>query len=391
MKFPFSRFTLPILGALLALPAFTPTSQAAAKGYVVVIAEGASPQLLDLGQAYLRKADDDAELSTSFETLIATGKSATVGTDAVAQMQGLLETATKNGYKTGLVTTGDIALEAPLFTSLNGDAASALTGAQTPYDFLAGGGRSHFGADAGDKFKATGTYFNSVEGLDAEIKGRVLAPQAEGDLDYAIDRDPSAQAGLGELTTLALDTLGAGEAPFVLIVHDTLLKKALDTKDTPALFEQFRELNSIVADITARREDNPNLALAVVMTGSAASPRFSTQVEAEQQNTLFMLSNLSLSFAGAGKALTGTSDEAITAFADPDDGQYKGLKLSSPTRQQLIAGTLSPETAIRAAYEPVLKFDFDGPVSAPVAYTLGIDAPGGIVAALQAAVAIPAP
>ncbi len=393
MKIPFFTLVAPTLlaAALLMSPAFSKSAQAAAKQYVVVIAEGASPQVLDLGKAYLRKAEDDAELSTSFDALITAGKSANAGTDALTQMQGLLETAEKNGYKTGLVTTGDLSAVAPLFYSLGGDAASALTGADAKYDFLAGGGRAKFGEGAGEKIKAGGgTYIIDEEGLDGEISGRVLAAQADSDLDFALDRDPTVQAGLGELSTLALDTLGAGDAPFVLVIHDTLVKKALDTKDTPALFAQFRELDAILADVTARRDDNANLGLAVLMTGSQNTPLFTTPVEAEQQNALFILSNLALSYAGAGRALKGADNDAIAAFANATDGQYPGLRLSPQTREGITAGTVDSETAVRASYEPALKFGFSGPAAAPVAYALGFDAPDGLVAALQAAVASPA-
>ncbi|PQV64826.1 Alkaline phosphatase [Abditibacterium utsteinense] len=380
-----------VASALFSASAFTPAAHAAAKQYVVVVAEGLSPQVLDLGKAYGRKADDDAEESTAFDALIAGGKSADMGADALAQMQGILESAAKSGYKTGLVTTGDLTTVAPLFYTLNGDAASALTSADAKYDFLAGGGRAKLGADVDAKIKAAGgTYLKDEEGLDADIKGRVLAAEADEDLNFAIDRNPEEQAGLSELSTLAMDTLGAGDSPFVLVIHDTLIKKALDSKDSPALVEQFRELNSILADATARRDDNPNLNLAVLMTGSQATPRFSTSVEAEQQNALFVLSNLSLSYAGAARALKGADTDAITAFADPVDGQYKGWKVPADVRERLIAGTIDPETAIRASYEPALKLDYNGAAAAPVAYTLGFEAPQGLVAALKSAVATPA-
>lgn len=375
--------TTVVASALFAAP-----SQAAAKQYVVVIAEGLSPQVLDLGKGYLRKADEDPEATTSFDTLMASGKAAEVGADPMTAMQGLLETAENSGYKTGLVTTGDITAVAPMFYTLTGDAAAALTSAGAKYDFLAGGGRAKFGADAPVKLKTMGvTYLNSQEGLENDIAGRVLAPQADADLDYALDRDPTAQAGLAELSTLAMDTLGAGDAPFVLVIHDTLAKRALDAKDSPALFEQFRELNSVLADVVSRRDDNPNLAAAVLMTGGAVTPRFSTTVPSEQENSYFLLSNLGQSFTGAGRSLKGADADAITAFADPTEGQYRGWKVTPEVSSQIIAGTLDPETAIRASYEPVLKLDYATETAAPVAYVLGLDAPQGLAAALKAAVA----
>ncbi len=380
-----------VAGAFVVAPALTQVGHAAAKQYVVVVAEGLSPQVLELGKSYLRKSDDDAEASTSFDALMADGKPTTAGENAISQMQGILESAENSGYKTGLITTTDLTAVAPLFYSLNGDAAGALTGAGAKYDFLAGGGRAKLGADAGTKVKAAGgTYLMNEEGLDAEITGRVLAAQADGDLDFAIDRNPEEQAGLAELAALAMDTLGAGDSPFVLVIHDTLVKKALDTKDSPALVEQFRELNSILADASARRDENPNLGVAVLMTGSAATPRFATTVEAEQQNALFVLSNVSLSYAGAGRALKGANADAIAAFADANDGQYKGWKVSPSTRERILAGTLDPETAVRASFEPAIKIDYSGPVANPVAYTLGFEAPQGLVATLKAAVGAPA-
>ncbi|HEX9998748.1 MAG TPA: hypothetical protein VGB45_16555 [Abditibacterium sp.] len=374
-----------LAGTLLTSPAH------AAKQYVVVVAEGLSPQVLDLGKSYLRKADEDPEQLTSFDSLIADGKTASVGANPIASLQGLLETAENSGYKTGLVTTGDISAVAPIFYTLTGDAASALTSAGAKYEFLAGGGRAKLGADAGAKLKAAGgTYLSNAEELDTEITGRVLAAQSDADLDYAIDRDPEAQAGLAELATLALDTLGEGDSPFVLVIHDTLIKRALDTKDSPALVEQFRELNSVLADVTARRDDNADLGVAVLWTGGNVVPRFTTQAEPEQQGALFVLSNLMLSFAGAGKTLTGADAEKIAAFADPVDGQYKGWKAPADVRQQIAAGTLNPETAIRASYEPVLKLEYATQEAAPGAYTLGLNAPNGLEAALKAAVSAPA-
>ncbi|HEX9996738.1 MAG TPA: hypothetical protein VGB45_06315, partial [Abditibacterium sp.] len=61
-----------LAGTLLISPAH------AAKQYVVVVAEGLSPQVLDLGKSYLRKADEDPEQLTSFDSLIADGKTASV-------------------------------------------------------------------------------------------------------------------------------------------------------------------------------------------------------------------------------------------------------------------------------------------------------------------------
>ncbi|HEX8464386.1 MAG TPA: hypothetical protein VF627_07190 [Abditibacterium sp.] len=365
------------------------SAQAAAKQYVVIVAEGLSPQVLELGESYLRVADEDAQASTSFDELKA-AKTASASTDSLSQLQGLLEAAAKSGTKTGLVTTGDLTAVAPLFYDLKGDAATALTSSTAKFDFLAGGGRAKLGAAAGEKIKAAGgSYLPNSAALDAGITGRVLAPQAESDLDYALDRDPETQAGLAELATLALDTLGVNDTPFVLIIHDTLLKKALETRDSPALFEQFRELDSIMAEVSARRDDNEDLAVAVLLTGGAITPRFSTKVEAEQRSALRLLSHLPLSYAGAGRALQGADADAIAAFADPADGPYQNWKPGADVIKQIAAGTLDPETAIRAYFEPLVKIEYAAQTAPPMAYVLGIEAPQGLTAALKSAVAAP--
>ncbi len=366
-------------------------AQAAPQQLVLLVADGASPQFLELGRDYLRVADDAPEMTTAFDSL----GTAHPLTGAGSTLTGakLLETAAKNGFKTGLVTTGDIMTEAPSFRRFAADfpsgAAGVLNGASPNFDFIAGGGRAQLGAEIGETLRARGdTYLDSVAGLDGEIGGRVVAPQADLDLDFAIDRDPNQQAGLGELVNLALDTLGKNDAPFVLVIHDTLIKKALETRDTPALLGEFRELNALLSEVLARRAEHPDLQLAVWLTGSPITPRFTTPIRAEQQSALRALSNFSLSYAGAGRALQGAGDAAIDDFTDALDGQYPGLQFAPTIREQLLAGTLDGRDAVRAASEPLVKIGYDGP-AAPLGFSLGA-APGDFWEALQSAVTAPA-
>ena len=375
------KLILPVLLAAGALATNTVAAEAAAKQYVVVIAEGTSPQVLELGKGYLRKSDEDPELVTAFDSLMEMGKAAPVGANAIAEMNGLLETAEQNGFQTGFITTTDVTKVAPLFYS---NVASAMAKG----DFIGGGGRTS-AATAGAALKAAGgTYIADADGLAEEIKGRVLALQADGDLSYAIDRMPETESGLAELATLAMDVLGENDTPYVLVVHDTLVKKALDTKDTPALFEQFRELNSILGDALARQEDNAQMGVAALLTGGEVVPQFQTGADAN--GAFFTISSLRKSFTAVGTALKGESVENITIFVDPIEGEYRGWKLSDAQKSQIAAGTLNAETVARSAYEPVLRLDFARTNAAPVAYTSGIAASAGLVPALKAAVSSPA-
>ncbi|BCM92957.1 hypothetical protein IAD21_04841 [Abditibacteriota bacterium] len=384
---------VPILGLAIAstsLLGFAPQNARAATGTVIIVAEGLSPQVLDLGKGYLRKADEDAELTTSFDELKDKAKPATVGADALAQIKGLLQAAHDNGYATGLITTGDVTKVAPLFYNLQGDVAADLTAKDAPYEFIAGGGAANL-AGASEKIAANGgTFVASSDALDGDLKGRILATEVPGELNYSLDRDPAQESGLGELATAALDTLTAGNKPFVLVIHDSLIAKAVQNRDTPALFEQFRELNTIVGDAVARRDDDPNLKVAALMTGATMSPTFTTQSPEEQNNAYYVASNLDESFTFAGQSLKGKTVEDITAFADVDAGEYKGWKVSEADKAKIAAGTLDPEIALRASYEPTLKLNYVATPSDAYAFTLGFEAPEGLVPALKAAVATPA-
>lgn len=379
------------VGSALTGSAQAQAEQPNPRQYVVVISEATSPAVLELGKNYLRKADEDPELTIAFDDLQANGKTSTAGADALTQLQGLLSTAEKNGFKTGLVTTGDLTTVAPLFYNLNGTTADALADAQAQYDFLGGAGGSKLTRAGATLKAANGSYIPTVDDLTDDIKDRVLITQNADSLNYAIDRDPLTEISLSEVATLAMDTLSVDNSPFVLVIHDTMLKKALDARDTPALFEQFRELDTIVSEALRRHNDeNPNLAVTTLLTGNAITPRWPANVNVS--NSYFILSKLTRSFAGVGKTLKGADTETIDAFADAESGEYPGWKLSAADKAKFTAGTLDPEVAVRAAYEPAIKLEYASVATTPTVYTVGLEvAPNAsALAALSAAVATPA-
>ena len=386
MKKTFFSALFAACGALMlaAMP-----SLAAPRQYVIFVAEGVSPQVLDLGKSYERSINNDPAQSTAFDALMDTGKMAPIGADPLAQMKGLLSTAHQNGFKTGLVTTGDVTAIAPLFYDREGDTATALASAGAQYDFLGGGGRASLGETGAKVAAMGGTYLSNADEMTGDIKGRVLAAESEGNLNYALDRDPASESGLAELASLAMDTLS--DAPYVLVVHDGLTKKALAARDTPALLEQFRELELIAADALSRRDNNPDLGVAFVTTGTQTVPQFAAGTsQADQNNAFFVVSNLGSSFSGAQTKLQGADVETITAFADANDGQYRAWNISALDKGKIARGELDPETALRASYEPVLKLEYAPQTVAPMAYTVGIDAAQGLIPALQSAVSTPA-
>jgi alkaline phosphatase len=345
-------------------------AQAAPRQMVLVVAEGVNPQTIEIGGRYVNKAAD-ADDASGLAALKARGASAAAPADALSSLKGLLANARANGYRTGLVTTTDVSKVAPMFyNTAEGDVAALVTAA--PFDVLAGGGRASLSAEQRAALGKGNTLFESGEAFElaeGDVRGKLIALQADADLSYAIDRDSEAQAGLADMTSLAIDTLaGANDAPFLLVVHDTLAARALAAKDTPGAFEQFKEIDSVVSDVLSRREEKGDaLAVAVLATGGTVNPR----AAGDESNALFVVSGLRKSFTGAGEYLKGADDERVTQFAEQD---YPGWAVTDNDRAALIAGTLNGEQAVRTAYEPAIGISYETVESTPTLYAIGAPA-----------------
>lgn len=364
-----SSLTKTLLASIVTL-ASSAIAHAAPRQMVLVVAEGLNPQAADIGARYVQKAAGDDAGASGLANLKAQGTSAAAPADALASLKGLLATARRNGYRTGLISTADVSKVAPMFTGTpDGDAAALAQ--DTPLDVLAGGGRASFSTEQRAMMSRGNTMFDNgaaFEQADAAVKGKLFALQSDTDLSYAIDRDSDAQAGLADMASLAIDTLsGANDAPFLLIVHDTLLSRALAAKDTPAAFEQFKELDAIVGDVLSRRGDKDTLGVALLATGGTVAPR----ANGDESNALFIVSGLQKSFGGVGKYLQGADAARLSQFAEQD---YPGWTLSEAQRTALLAGTLDGEAAVRASYEPAINISFETVESAPTLYAVGVPA-----------------
>ena len=345
-------------------------AQAAPRQMVLVVADGLNPQTTEIGVRYVQKAAGDDASASGIAALKAAGTSAPAPADALSNLKGLLAQARKNGFRTGLISTSDVSKVAPLLVGTPENDVQALVD-QAGLDVLAGGGRGSFSAGQRTALGQGNTVFENgaaFEQADAAVKGKLIALQGESELSYAIDRDSDAQAGLADMASLAIDTLaGDNNAPFLLVVHDTLLSKALQAKDTPAAFEQFKEIDAIVSDVITRRGESDTLGVALLATGGTVAPR----ANGDESNALFIVSGLQKSFSGAGKYLQGADAERLTQFSEQD---YPGWTISEAQRTGLLAGTLSGEQAVRASYEPAINISFEPVPSTPTLYALGVPA-----------------
>lgn len=404
--------TFVFAGAAMAGTTLAPrVAEAAPRQLVVVVAEGLSPQLMDMSALHVRYVEEQTTGeagSSAIGQVRLMGKSQPASADTLSSLRGLLKTAAQNGYKTGFVTTGSVTDAAGLFYDIPGDAnavASTLV-KNTKFDFAAGGGRGYFvsskipGSKRLDDFDASqelrtsgGTPILNAEALEdtsQELKGKTLILQADESLSYSIDQNPEREGGFGEMATLAAQTLaGDDNAPYVLVVHDNLISKAISARDTPAMLEEVRTLDGIVANLLAARDalDDPNtMGLAMLAAGSESTPKFTSEVASDRTNAIYIVSQLGLSYSGAAMALKDVNDEQLTEFATE---QYKGWKVSDETRAGLLNKTLDPEKAVRSSYESAIAIGYDAAPSTPTLLTLGIDVSGNAADALKNAVSKP--
>ena len=375
-------FSTAVIAAASLLPL---AAHAAPRQAVLIVSEGASTESLDFGRSYI-KTGFDADTDVALDALRGEAKSIAAPGD-VSQARGLLKAAEANGWRTGFVTTGDAATVGGLLYDVTGATALLASGA----DFIAGGGRASFSeADRKGVSDGGGTLITDMEGLDAAPKGQVVALSYEGEGSYTLDHDAEKEPTLSELAALGMEALGrSGEAetPFLLVVHDTLGKKALEARDTPALVEQAREVDAVIADALGKRADNPDFVVALWATGAASAPRWTTADANERSNGAAILSQLPVSFSGAGSQLKGADDAKIKLFATDT---YKGWQLSDADRAAIVGGTLDAEKAIRASYEPALKIEIAPIPSAPMLHVAGL-APGADALATLQALASSAP
>ena len=175
----------------------------------------------------------------------------------------LLELMKAAGYGTGVVTTTRITHATPAGKGFNAALGDGV-------DVVFGGGRKHFqpttaggartdGRDLIAELKAGGyryasnkAEFDTLQATDGKVVGLFTSSH----MSYDLDRDPSKEPSLGEMTNKAIDVLAAKKKGFFLMVeggridhalHETTARKAL--QDTVAFDSAIRgaidKLNTI--------------------------------------------------------------------------------------------------------------------------------------------------
>jgi alkaline phosphatase len=213
------------------------------------------------------------------------------GTGNGSPVTTLLEVAKNKGLSTGVVTTTRVTHATPAATyahichrDLENDIAAAVVPGGAGYnsalganglDVLLGGGKQFFlpvaqggkrsdGRDLIAELKAKDYAFagnaSEFNAINASATARMVGLFTSSHMSYDLDRDPSIEPSLADMTTKAMDVLGKNRKGYFLMVeggridhalHETTAKKAL--QDTVA-FD-----NAIKAAIDKARQADPDL------------------------------------------------------------------------------------------------------------------------------------
>ncbi|MDR1259753.1 MAG: alkaline phosphatase [Tannerellaceae bacterium] len=104
-----------------------------------------------------------------------------------------------------------------------------------------GGGVSLLDQESEDFLKANGysVYKNDLQGMRGDKSDKMWALYGEKDMDYDIDRDPSAQPSLEEMTRTAIAKLSGNENGFFLMVEGSKVDWAAHANDPVAMATDF--------------------------------------------------------------------------------------------------------------------------------------------------------
>jgi alkaline phosphatase len=213
------------------------------------------------------------------------------GTGNGSPVTTLLEVAKNKGFSTGVVTTTRVTHATPAATyahichrDLENDIAAAVVPGGAGYnaalganglDVLLGGGKQFFlpmaqggkrsdGRDLIAELKAKDYAFagnaSEFNAINASATARMVGLFTSSHMSYDLDRDPSIEPSLADMTTKAMDVLGKNRKGYFLMVEGGRIDHALhETTAKQALQDTVAFDNAIKAAIDKARQADPDL------------------------------------------------------------------------------------------------------------------------------------
>lgn len=254
--------------------------------------------------AFVRTASNNAQVADSAPTMSAYMTGVKMNNDVIAMStdtvyQGatgtpvttLLELAEAARWSTGIVTTTRVTHATPAATYAhisdrdreNDIAAQVVPGSATYNPALAdglevifGGGRRHFepalradGLDLVSKLTTAGyTYTTTRGGFDALTASttKAVALFTSSHLSYDLDRNPSVEPSLKEMSLKAVDILAKNNKGFFLMIEGGRIDHALhETNAKRALVDAVAFDDALAATIARLRVDDPDLSRTLIV------------------------------------------------------------------------------------------------------------------------------
>ncbi len=222
------------------------------------------------------RVTDSAAGATAYSTGTKTYNGAIAVDTTKRPLATVLEAAERKGLATGLVATSRLTHATPAAFSVhfedrwmeNQIDASQIT---KDIDVLLGGGRRHFlpqSADGSDRedgrhlideARSNGyQYVSNRNELMSVTTGPVLGLFSNSHMSYEIDRDPSAQPSLAEMTRKAIDIVSQDEDGFFLMVEGSRIDHAGHENDAAAHLHDILAFNKAVETALSFAKANGN-------------------------------------------------------------------------------------------------------------------------------------
>ncbi len=186
--------------------------------------------------------------------------------------QSLVELGRELGFRSGVVTTANVAHATPAsFTAHHDNRADGFTiaaqQAAAPPHVLLGGGAFYFRSLVAPIEAQGYLYVNDAEGLAAArpADGRLLGIFAEDHLTYVHDRAPdSTEPTLAQMTAAALRVLDTGDEGFFLVVEGARIDMAGHINDLARHVEETLALDEAVRTALDWAEGRPEEVLILI-------------------------------------------------------------------------------------------------------------------------------
>ncbi len=182
----------------------------------------------------------------------------------------VFEAAKLNKKAIGTVTTVSFCHATPAATmshssSRNDISEIAYQMASQDMDIVVGSGTSYIDEHLQNilKEKNIALYQNDIEGFRAHKEGKMWALWKTEEMDYDMDRDPSVQPSLTEVSLKALDILSKNKDGFCLLIEGGLVDYAAHANDPIALVREFKAFDEAVAAVVewARKDGNTTVVI----------------------------------------------------------------------------------------------------------------------------------